>query len=122
MSKGKYGEPWLDIDGHRKIYTINTHCDDEGIDDCWVLLTHHERSRALACVNALDGIPDDALEKIQRGEWRIVPKEPTEEIAQAGVEADASMARLPDITKFDMKIYMRKLYRAMTAAAPKVTK
>ena len=49
MSKGKYGEPWTPLD-------------DDVAD---MLLNRESAVRAIACVNALDGVPDEALEKVR---------------------------------------------------------
>ena len=64
MSKGKYGEPWTernwfvyDNSGLTLLYSNGVNLPPE--------LEKATRRRAIACVNALDGVPDEALEKVR---------------------------------------------------------
>ena len=60
MSEGKYGEPWASIHAG-----INLHTGGRALMIDYEIATDEQQDRAIACVNALDGVPDEALEKVR---------------------------------------------------------
>ena len=53
MSKGKYGEPWSVDETERSIKFKGSQPEAKLV------------ARSVACVNALDGVPDEALENVR---------------------------------------------------------
>lgn len=58
----QYGEPWINIGPAE--YGVDV---ERGGKDCWERMSEAQITRAVACVNAMAGIPDEALEKVR--EW-----------------------------------------------------
>ena len=114
--KGKYGEPWASIHAG-----LNLHTGGRALMIDYEIATDEQQDRAIACVNCLDGIPDEALEKIQRGEWQIVPREPTEEMIEAAKNTVRAWTPSRDGLHPIERLYV-KIYHAQLDAAPKVTK